>query len=198
MALIRWQPFHEMEALQKDMNRMFEALASNNQNQMRQSFMPLAEMEQTENAVHLKVELPGMKADDLDVQVTQEAVMITGERKSESKSENKGTRRTEFRYGSFQRTIPLPVPVDNNQVTGDYQDGILTLELPKLQRQENKITKVSIGSAKNKSHAESQTDKATANTSNLSDETSTENGGYGNQDAWDDSQQANPEWTTAN
>ena len=102
MALIRWQPFHEMESLQRDMNRMFEALASNDQSSMRQSFMPLAEMEQTEDAVHLKVEVPGMNADDIDVQVTKEAVMITGERKSESKSEKDGMKRSEFRYGSFR------------------------------------------------------------------------------------------------
>ena len=149
MASIRWQPFHEMDALQRDMNRMFEALASNEQGSIRQSFMPLAEMEQTEDAVHLKVEVPGMNLDDIDVQVTKEAVMITGERKSESKSENNGMKRTEFRYGSFSRTIPLPVPVDNSQVKGDYQDGILILELPKLQKQENKVTKVNISSGNN-------------------------------------------------
>lgn len=164
MALIRWQPFHEMDALQRDMNRMFEALASNEQSSMRQSWLPLAEMEQTEDTVHLKVEVPGMNADDIDVQVTKEAVMIRGERKSESKSEKDGMTRSEFRYGSFSRTIPLPVPVDNNQVKGDYQDGILTLELPKLQKQENKVTKVNIGSGSNKSISESsQSDTESTN-----------------------------------
>ena len=150
MALIRWQPFHEMDALQRDMNRMFEALASNNQSSMRQSFMPLAEMEQTEDAVHLKVEVPGMNADDLDVQVTREAVMITGERKSESKSEKNGMKRSEFRYGRFSRTIPLSTRIDNTNVKGDYQDGILTLELPKAEDEKNKVTKVNLGSSSNK------------------------------------------------
>ena len=153
MALIRWQPFHEMEALQRDMNRMFEAMASDN-NSMK-SFMPPAEMEQTEDAVYLRIEVPGMKAEDLDVQVTREAVMINGERKSESKSRSNGMTRSEFRYGSFSRTIPLPIPVDNDRVRGDYQDGILTLELPKLQEQKSKVTKVSIGSSTNKNLSES-------------------------------------------
>ena len=169
MALIRWQPFHEMEALQRDMNRMFEALASDNQSSMRQSFVPLAEMEQTEDAVHLKVEVPGMNADDIDVQVTKEAVMIRGERKSESKSEKNGMKRSEFRYGSFSRTIPLPVPVDNSQVKGDYQDGILTLELPKLQKQENKVTKVNITSGSNKNLGQASAEsspQANGNSSN--------------------------------
>jgi HSP20 family protein len=205
MALIRWQPFHEMDALQRDMNRMFEALASNEQTSMRQAFMPLAEMEQTDDAVHLKVEVPGMSADDLDVQVTKEAVMISGERKSESKSEMNGMKRSEFRYGSFSRTIPLPVPVDNNQVKGDYQDGILTLELPKIQKQENKVTKVNLGSRNSKNISESSQSNSNSpmETSSLN-ESSTENvdvtsetGGYGNQDAWDNSQQTNSEQATA-
>lgn len=203
MALIRWQPFHEMEALQRDMNRMFEALASNEQTSMRQSFMPLAEMEQTEDTIHLKVEVPGMNANDLDVQVTKDAVMITGERKSESKSEKNGMKRSEFRYGSFSRTIPLPVPIDNNQVKGDYQDGILTLELPKVQKQENKVTKVNLGSRDSKNISESSQSNSNSQmetSSNSISEPSTEKvvvtsetGGYGNQDAWDNSQQTNSE-----
>ena len=184
MALIRWQPFHEMDALQRDMNRMFEALASEQQGTMRQSFMPLAEMEQTDDAIHLKVEVPGMKAEDLDVQVTREAVMITGERKSQSKSQKNGMTRSEFRYGKFNRTIPLPMPIDNSKVKGDYQDGILILELPKLQKQEDKVTKVNIGSSSNKSISSSQSQQessqsATANKQN-------DNSGYGNQDAWEE------------
>jgi HSP20 family protein len=209
MALIRWQPFHEMDALQRDMNRMFEALASNEQTSMRQAFMPLAEMEQTEDAIHLKVEVPGMNADDLDVQVAKDAVMITGERKSESKSENNGMKRSEFRYGSFSRTIPLPAPIDNNQVKGDYQDGILTLELPKMQKLENKVTKVNLGSSNSKSISESsQSDfNSPMETSSLGEPSSenattnvdvtSETGGYGSQDAWDNDQQTNSEQATA-
>ena len=153
MALIRWQPFREMDSLQRDMNRLFEALAPMEQGSSMQQFMPLAEMEQTDDAIHLKVEVPGMKADDLDVQVTKEAVMITGERKTQSKSENNGSTRSEFRYGKFSRTIPLSVRIDNTNVKGNYQDGILTLELPKAEEEKNKVTKVNLGSGDNKTIA---------------------------------------------
>ena len=183
MALIRWQPFHEMDALQRDMNRMFETLASNDRDSMRQSFLPLAEMEQTEDAVHLRIEVPGMNADDLDVQVTKEAVMITGERKTNFKSAKNGMTRSEFRYGKFSRTIPLPMPIDNNRVQGDYQDGILTLELPKLQKQEDKVTKVKIGSNQNKSLSES---KSQPELSESPTEENKDDGGYGNVDAWNE------------
>ena len=150
MALIRWQPFREMDSLQRDMNRLFESFAPMEQDSMQQSFMPLAEMEETDDAIHLKVEVPGMNADDLDVQVTKEAVMITGERKTESKSEKNGMKRSEFRYGRFNRTIPLSTRIDNTNVKGDYKDGILTLELPKAEDEKNKVTKVNLGSSDNK------------------------------------------------
>ena len=167
MALIRWQPFRERDSLQRDMNRLFESFAPMEQDSMQQSFMPLAEMEDTDDAIHLKVEVPGMNADDLDVQVTKEAVMITGERKTESKSEKNGMKRTsvvlgvspinnsfkkrsEFRYGRFNRTIPLSTRIDNTNVKGDYKDGILTLELPKAEDEKNKVTKVNLGSSDNK------------------------------------------------
>ena len=180
MALIRWQPFHEMDALQRDMNRMFEALASDDRSSMRQSFLPLAEMEQTEDAIHLKVEVPGMNVDDLDVQVTREAVMITGDRKTNFKSEKNGMTRSEFRYGKFSRTIPMPMPIDNTRVQGDYQDGILTLELPKLQKEETKVTRVNLGS--NKNNSESKQPELSASTT----AENTDDGGYGNVDAWNE------------
>ena len=153
MALIRWQPFQEMTALQRDMNRMFDSLSPMRDEDMMQmqqmSFSPAAEMEETENAINLKVEIPGMESKDLDVQVTKEAVMISGERKSESKSEQNGMTRSEFRYGRFSRTIPLPTRVDNTNVKGDYKDGILKLEIPKAEDEKNKVTKVNIGSGNN-------------------------------------------------
>ena len=183
MALIRWQPFHEMDALQRDMNRMFEALASNEQGSMRQSFLPLAEMEQTTEAIHLKIEVPGMNVDDLDVQVTKEAVMIRGDRKTNFRSEKNGMTRSEFRYGKFSRTIPLPMPIDNTRVQGDYQDGILTLELPKLQKEEEKVTKVNLGSNKNKNISESQSQPELSQSATAE---SQDDGGYGNVDAWNE------------
>lgn len=137
--------------------------------------------------IHLKVEVPGMKAEDIDVQVTRKAVMITGERKSESKSQKNGMTRSEFRYGKFNRTIPLPIPIDNNKVKGDYQDGILILELPKLQKEEDKITKVNISSSSHKSIPASQF--TTANND--------ENSGYGNQDAWENSEYSSSHQSTA-
>ena len=145
MALIRWQPFQEMNALQRDMNRLFDSLAPMSQETMMKSaFAPPAEMEETKDAFQIKLELPGMDPNDLDVQVTREAIAISGERKSESKSEENGITRSEFRYGRFSRTIPLPTRIDNTNVQSDYKDGILTLSLPKAEEEKNKVVKVNV------------------------------------------------------
>jgi HSP20 family protein len=85
-----------------------------------------------------------MEAKDLDVQVTENTVAIRGERKSETKSEDKGVTRSEFHYGKFQRIIPLPARVQNTNVKAEYKDGILTLTLPKTEAEKNKVVKVNL------------------------------------------------------
>jgi HSP20 family protein len=147
MALIRWQPFEETDYLQRSMNRLFDTLNTTNgegKNNL-QSFVPAAELHETPEAIHLSLEAPGMKAKDIDIQVTADSVSISGERKEENVTEAKGMTRTEFRYGRFQRVISLPARIQNTNVQAEYQDGILKLVLPKAEEEKNKIVKVNIG-----------------------------------------------------
>ena len=146
MALIRWEPFREVDNLQREMNRMFDSLSSANRGEnLGISYMPAAEMQETADAIHLKLEVPGLEAKDLDVQVTAEAVSISGERKSETKTEEKGVTRSEFRYGRFQRVIPLSTRIQNDKVQAEYKNGVLTLTLPKAEAEKNKVVKVNVG-----------------------------------------------------
>lgn len=145
MALIRWQPYSEMNDLQREMNSLFDSLAPRANDRFDAGFIPAAEMEETSDAIHLKLEVPGMDAKDIDIQVTAEAISISGDRKSEIKTEDKGMTRSEFRYGSFNRVIPLPTRIQNNNVSADYKDGILNITLPKAEDEKNKVVKVNIG-----------------------------------------------------
>lgn len=147
MALIRWQPFQEIDTLQREINRLFDdvlAPSSRRENGMA-FFVPAAEMKETDEAIHLKLEVPGLEAKDLNVEVTADSVSISGERQTETKTEEKGMFRSEFRYGKFQRVIPLPAQVDNQKVQAEYKDGILTLNLPKLEDERRKVVKVNLG-----------------------------------------------------
>jgi HSP20 family protein len=154
MTLTRWkplrdlelmEPLREMENLQHEMNRLFDRwMHTGNGETKGFGFIPSVEMEETDEAVRLKLEVPGLEAKDLDVEVTDDAVSIKGERKSESKTEEKGMIRSEFHYGSFARVIPLPVHVQNDKVTAEYKNGVLNLTLPKLEEEKRKTVKVNL------------------------------------------------------
>lgn len=146
MALVRFQPLRELDELQREMNRLFDSAIAptSHRNGTGQSFFPSAELEEADDSYQLKLEVPGMSPDDLNIEVTAEAVSISGERKTENTSEENGTKRTEFRYGKFQRVIPLPGRVENKNVSADYKDGILSLSLPKAEEEKNKVVKVTV------------------------------------------------------
>ncbi|HAC63090.1 MAG TPA: molecular chaperone [Cyanothece sp. UBA12306] len=147
MALIRYNSNQDMETLQRQMNRLFDDIFSPSWDREMKGFsnVPAAELSETDEAVLLKLEVPGMKAEDLDIQVTKEAVYIKGERKQEAVSQDKGVTRSEFRYGKFERAIALPASINNANVSADYKDGILLLTLPKAEEEKNKVVKVNIG-----------------------------------------------------
>jgi HSP20 family protein len=146
MALIRWEPFREIDSLQREMNRLFDSLApSENSGGRSIDFIPAAEMHETPHTVELRLEVPGLEAKDLDVRVTEQAVAVSGERRSETKAEEGGMTRSEFRYGKFQRVIPLPARVKQDQVKADYNNGVLSLSLPKAEDEKNKVFKVNLG-----------------------------------------------------
>lgn len=137
--------FGRFNTLQRQIDRLFEDMVFDRSRlDSNLAFIPAAELSQTAESIQLRLEIPGMEAKDLDVQVTKNAVSIKGERTSETKKEQNGSTRSEFRYGKFQRLIPLPVEVQNNQVSAEYKDGILTLTLPKTEAEKNRVVKVNL------------------------------------------------------
>ncbi|MBH8563115.1 Hsp20/alpha crystallin family protein [Nostoc sp. CENA67] len=145
MALVRWNPWREIDTLQRQINSLFEDTIVPSTLLDRDLIkVPAAELHETGDTLHLRLELPGIDAKDLDIQVTENAVYISGERKSETKTENNGTIKSEFYYGKFQRVIPLSARIQNTNVTADYKDGILNLTLPKSEQEKNKVVKVNL------------------------------------------------------
>ncbi len=146
MALVRYNPWQEMSSLQRQLNRLFDDanLSENLEKFNNLAKVPAAELTETEDALHLKLEIPGMDAKDLDIQVTADRVAVSGERKEETK----GKTRSEFRYGKFARVIPLPARIENTNVTAEYKNGILNLTLPKSEEEKNKVVKVHLDEVK--------------------------------------------------
>jgi HSP20 family protein len=142
----RWEPFPEMGIIRQQMDRLFEQLLPpDGGEKIGLTFIPAAEIAETDNDLTLRVEIPGLDASDLDVEVTPESVSISGERKSETTTEVEGMTRSEFRYGKFQRLIALPAVVDNERVRAEYKNGILHLTIPKAESEKHKAVKVRVG-----------------------------------------------------
>ena len=145
MTLVRWQPLRKIDTLERQINRLFdEMLLPTWRDSDKFSFAPAAELSETDEAIDLKLEIPGVDAKALEVKVTKDAVSISGERSEESKTADNGKTRSEFRYGKFQRIIALPAKVQNDRITADYKDGILHLTLPKAEEEKNKVVKVNL------------------------------------------------------
>jgi HSP20 family protein len=168
MTLMRWQPWREMETLRKQMDRLFDEWLTRDSWMEQDSSLsllpkrdntlwaPAIEMHETDGEVVLKAQLPGVKPEDLDIQVTEDAVSIAGEHREEARSEEKGIVRSEFRYGHFQRIVPLPVSIRNHEVKSEFKDGVLTLMLPKSQESRSKVVKVNLGEAARESMTEAR------------------------------------------
>ncbi|MEM7724740.1 MAG: Hsp20/alpha crystallin family protein [Cyanobacteria bacterium P01_A01_bin.45] len=146
MVLVRYNPWGEISTLEHQLNKIFDDLTPEKvQDDSVISRVPAAEMSRTKDAVSLRIELPGINAKDLDIQVTEKSVSISGERDNTSKSQENGII-SEFHYGKFERIIHLPVRVNNTEVSAEYKNGILHLNLPLAQAEKNKVVKVSLAS----------------------------------------------------
>ncbi|MBE9241245.1 Hsp20/alpha crystallin family protein [Synechocystis salina] len=145
MSLILYNPLREMDSFQRQMNQLFdEVFVPSERHSDRQEFSPKAELTETEEAYVLKLELPGISPDNLDIQATRDAVTVSGDRQDTHSTEKDGVRRTEFHYGSFHRVIPVPGLIQNSEVKANYDAGILTLTLPKVEEAKNKVVKVQL------------------------------------------------------
>jgi len=143
--LFRYNHGQEFNTIQGVINRLFDsAIVPETAEERAFTRVPAAEINETADAIHLKLEIPGIEAKDLDVQVTENSVAISGDRSAEKKTEDNGRTMTEFHYGKFQRVIPLSARIENTNVTAEYKDGILNLTLPKAQEEKNKVVKVNL------------------------------------------------------
>jgi len=144
-SITHWEPFRGIESLQREMNRLFDRMLPSGNGEIQSlTFIPSAELEETDDTIHLKLEVPGMEAKDLDVEVREGSISIKGERKSESKTEEKGVIRSEFHYGKFERRIPLPEHIQTDKVQAECKNGMLNLTLPKVEAEQWKAVKVNI------------------------------------------------------
>jgi HSP20 family protein len=101
-------------------------------------FVPVVDVIEEDDDVRVDVEAPGMMPDDINVTITEQSLVIRGEKKPE-KAESKGFHRSERSFGAFRRVIPLPVEVDRDRVEATFRNGVLTIIVPKSHESAKKV-----------------------------------------------------------
>ncbi len=148
MAITRWEPFRDLMTLREAMDRLFEeSFVSPRTRLMMAAGMVTVpiDMYQTDNEVVVEAAVPGVKPEDIDISVVGDTLTIKGESKTEHKVEEQNYFCQERRFGTFTRTMTLPVPVNPDQAQAKYENGILTLHLPKAEVAKPKQIKVKSG-----------------------------------------------------
>lgn len=150
MAITRWDPFRDVLSLQNRMNSLFQDYSrgqGEGDTMTTANFVPPVDVYEDEHKVVLKLEVPGIKQEDLSIQIENNTLSIKGERKFEQEEKEENFQRIERRYGSFYRAFTLPTTVDSENIQASYDAGILKVELLKRAETKPKQIKVSVGNS---------------------------------------------------
>jgi HSP20 family protein len=140
MAMVKWNPWSEFEALNQSLDHWFnrDISTGNGGNGDHTSWMPHMDVKETDNAYVIEADLPGMTIENIDVQVESNRLFISGERKDEQSSQTGHYTHFERAYGKFQRTFTLPEAVNVDAVEAKYVNGVLTVSVPKSAEAQSK------------------------------------------------------------
>jgi HSP20 family protein len=136
-------------SLQRDVNRIFEDFWKRFDQPFGaiggwDSSGPQTDVAETDSALEVSVELPGLDRNEVDVSLTDSALTIKGEKKREREESKKGYHLSERSYGSFYRAIPLPSGVDTDKASAEFKNGVLTVTLPKTQEALSNVKKIEV------------------------------------------------------
>jgi HSP20 family protein len=146
MAIVRWEPFRDMLASQREFDRLFrEAFSPAADGELStRTWAPPVDIYENGDSLVLKAELPGVNPDDVDIRVENNTLYLKGERKFEKEVKEQNYHRVERSYGSFTRTFSLPNSIDADKVGANYTDGVLVLTMPKKEEAKPKTIKVNV------------------------------------------------------
>jgi HSP20 family protein len=145
MALVKWEPFEGLSSLRREMDRLFENFFEGGPLRTWGGMeVPAVEVSDTAENVVVKAQIPGMNKDDVQVTVTDDALILKGERKEEEKKEDKNYYRQEFHYGAFSRTVPLPTAVQGDKASAQLKDGVLEITIPKSEKAKTKAIPIKV------------------------------------------------------
>jgi HSP20 family protein len=152
MSLIRyqspdlnpWTAFDRLPSLRDELSRLFDFAMPTRDSGLFSGWTPALDVYDEKDNFVVKAELPGLKKEDIDINVHNGVLTISGERKHEAEKQEGQTFRSERFFGRFQRSVTLPAAVDLQKVKASYKDGVLTIDLPKAEEAKPKQIAISV------------------------------------------------------
>jgi HSP20 family protein len=145
------KPAHGVSRLQRQLERLIDDFftPSGHEGRLHSGMhMPSTEVEETDTHIVMTFDLPGLKKEDIKIEIVDNQLRIFGERKEEEKKKGKGLYHSERFYGLFERTFSLPAHVKSDEITAEYEDGVLKLTVPKSQTAKIQQVKIRGGEKK--------------------------------------------------
>jgi HSP20 family protein len=146
MSMTRWEPFHGLNTLQEQVNRLFEDSVTRTRSGQAElvSWAPAVDIFETENELVVKADLPDVQEKDIDVRVENNTLTIRGERKFNNEVHEDNYLRVERAYGTFTRSFSLPNTVNTEGIHAEYRSGVLSVRMPKREETKPKQIKISV------------------------------------------------------
>jgi HSP20 family protein len=149
MALIRWEPARELQSIQQEMNRLFGSFfdveASGGNGTSVRRWIPAMDLVEEDDHFLLHADLPGVGEDQVNVELEDDVLTISGERKSKHEERKEGYHRIERSSGRFSRSLTLPEGIDPEGIRASYRDGVLEVRIPKPEERKPRRVAINVG-----------------------------------------------------
>jgi HSP20 family protein len=149
MALIRWEPVRELNTLQSEMNRLFNTLFDTpmpgDGGSAARRWIPAMDLVETDEDFVLRADLPGLSEGDVNIELEDNVLTVSGERKSEHEERKEGYYRVERASGTFSRSLTLPEGVNPEQIKASFDRGVLEVRIPKPEERKPRKVAISVG-----------------------------------------------------
>jgi HSP20 family protein len=149
MAVIRWEPAREISSLQQEVNRLFgtffDAPAGGGNGIGARRWIPAMDLVEEGEQYVLRADLPGVREEDVKVELDDEVLTISGERKSEHEQRHEGYHRIERASGSFHRSLTVPDGIDPERIEARFENGVLEVRVPKPEERKPRRVAISVG-----------------------------------------------------
>ena len=134
MAIVRWEPLRELSSLQNEMNRLFNTAfdaPSGASAPVMRRWVPAMDLVESADHFLLRADLPGMSEEDIEIELEDGTLTVSGERKAEHEQREEGFYRVERAFGAFSRSLTLPKGIDADAVSASFDRGVLEIRIPK-------------------------------------------------------------------